>query len=604
MILVSRLRYVASAVFAVTFAVAANHAQAGMTTAPDNWRPFAPDSVWNQQLRADRTISPDSAAGVDWLNRSIARDGTWINSSSCGVPIFWADEATATVPVTLAASAGGVPALRRAWAAVPIPDGAVPANCSDKNLAVLQRQPDGTVTQWEFWRAAQAADGTWSARWGGVTQDVQADRGIASELAWRDPSVESWLGSSAHYWNVTATSISTIAGAITLDDLRRGRIDHALAFATNSAAADRYVWPAQRTDGRSTEPDALPEGAHLRIDPSLDLSTISITPMVRMMAEAVQKYGMLVRDTTGSVNVFSVEQPRAGEANPIPALLGGKYPSQALAAFPWQALQVLDAPSCSGGGCELAPRAVVDVDTVSSTVGSEVSLDTSRSSLDQPRSSVVWDLDGDGIHETDAGSAVQKTFTPTSAGPLTVAVKMTTRDGEVVTGEKTIDIAPESEPVLPPVADAQLSMSPVSLTRRYFYSYSSAWSPTTAVTEAVDQPAVPNRYRKLYSSNSGGRTEMRFPDPERPAGAGAVVSAYVECGSTRCLHLRVLDAERSVLAEALPRFGAKGWVSVRVPGRLSGAQLSDLRLSVGVRNAARASGGVSLRAVRVTLPAE
>lgn len=104
-----------------------------------------------------------------------------------------------------------------------------------------------------------------------------------------------------------------------------------------------------------------------------------------MMAEAAQKYGMLVRDTTGSANVFAVEQPHAGEANPVSALLGGKYPSQALAAFPWQALQVLDAPSCTGGGCEIASRAVVDVDSMSPTVGREVSLDTSRSSLDQPR---------------------------------------------------------------------------------------------------------------------------------------------------------------------------------------------------------------------------
>lgn len=102
--------FVAAAVLAATGALGATQAQAAMTAATAGWRPFAPDSVWNQPLRPDVAPEHNSAAGVDWLRQSIGRDGAWINSSSCGVPIFWADPTTATVPVKLAVSAGSVPA--------------------------------------------------------------------------------------------------------------------------------------------------------------------------------------------------------------------------------------------------------------------------------------------------------------------------------------------------------------------------------------------------------------------------------------------------------------------------------------------------------------
>lgn len=107
-------------------------------------------------------------------------------------------------------------------------------------------------------------------------------------------------------------------------------------------------------------------------------------------------------------------------------------------------------------------------------------------------------------------------------------------------------------------------LTPSSVRARYFYSYSSAWSPVNALTEGTVAPAVPNRYRKLYSSNSSGTAELHFPDPKRSEGAGVVISAYLGGPATRCPRLRVLDSARTVLAEGVPEFGTSGWVSVRV----------------------------------------
>src|SRR5690606_10565555 len=109
---------------------------------PADFRPFAPDSIWNLPLRDDVPLHPHSARWSAAFATAIDTANVWINGTTCGMPSYWAPPGTPTVRVTLAASAYQDKGLLRAWSAVPIPDDARPANCSDRNLAVLQRQPD------------------------------------------------------------------------------------------------------------------------------------------------------------------------------------------------------------------------------------------------------------------------------------------------------------------------------------------------------------------------------------------------------------------------------------------------------------------------------
>jgi hypothetical protein len=397
-------------------------------------RPFAADSVWNLPLRADAPLNPRSSSYVGWLRQQVAAHGAWINTTSCGVPIFWAGATTRRVRVRLSSSSYQDPALIRAWSSVPMPSAAKPANCADKDLAVLQLQPDGTVNEWEFWRAAKAANGNWSARWGGAIRNVAADRGVASSL--------SWPGATRN-WNVTATSISLIAGVITEADARAGAIGHAVALALPDAAKGRLAWPAQRTDGGSTATYALPQGSRLRLDPTLDLSKIQMAPLVRMIAEAAQRYGVVVRDRTYSTTSFIAQEPQPGQSDPFKPLLGGKTAGVALKAFPWSRLQLLQTTTCAGSsGCTASEHVALNLGTARPKVGSPLTLDTSNSALDQPRSLVRWDLNGDGIYEAGGDRAVKHTFVPMVAGTRTIAVRITTRSGSVVIGRRTITVAP------------------------------------------------------------------------------------------------------------------------------------------------------------------
>jgi hypothetical protein len=149
-----------------------------------------------------------------------------------------------------------------------------------------------------------------------------------------------------------------IGGTILLEELARGRIDHALAMVIPETRANVFSWPAQNTDGLLDSPDAIPEGARFRLDPDLDISALNLPPLVRMMAEAAQRYGMVVRDKTGAGNTiaFKVEDTSLlGAADPFWAAgrprsdgyLQGLWPRQLMARFPWQHLQLLQMNLCS-----------------------------------------------------------------------------------------------------------------------------------------------------------------------------------------------------------------------------------------------------------------
>jgi hypothetical protein len=157
-------------------------------------------------------------------------------------------------------------------------------------------------------------------------------------------------------WGATATSMPLAAGMITKDDLERGRIDHAIAIGLPnlSAAASiidskRHAWPAQRSDGKSTLANAVPEGARFRLDPALDLSALTPSPFVRMLAEAAQRYGFVVQDGSGGTVLYG-EDPspyeRRGERNFYDTFIGPR-PTGFLNAFPWDRLQLVQMGVCT-----------------------------------------------------------------------------------------------------------------------------------------------------------------------------------------------------------------------------------------------------------------
>jgi len=131
-----------------------------------------------------------------------------------------------------------------------------------------------------------------------------------------------------------------VAGAMTIKQLQAGNIDHALALTIPNTRAGVYASPAQRTDGKIASSDAIPEGARLRLDPRLNLASLHLPPLVRLIAQAAQKYGIVVRDTSGVVS-FIGQDPLNRDFGVYRRLAQGAYPNKLLAKFPWSHLQVV-----------------------------------------------------------------------------------------------------------------------------------------------------------------------------------------------------------------------------------------------------------------------
>jgi hypothetical protein len=302
------------------------------TLAP--FRFFSPTSFWNEQLPPDAPLDPGSAVIVEALREEVAEEeevhkGPAINTTSWSVPVYTVGADQPTVKVTLG-PASTAPTLQAAWEAVPLPADAKPAAGTDKHLVVWQPAADRL---WEFWHLEQTVDG-WEAYWGGAIQDVSSDSGAYG--------TEAWPGAKPG-WGASASSLSIAGGLITLEDLEKGQINHALAMSVPNTRHGVYASPAQRADGASSEPSSLPEGAHLQLEPGLDLAALHLPHITLMMAEAAQRYGIVVRDTAANVAFYAQDPTPTGE-NPYTGLSGyyeGKTPSELLASFPWSRLQLL-----------------------------------------------------------------------------------------------------------------------------------------------------------------------------------------------------------------------------------------------------------------------
>ncbi len=302
---------------------------------PAPFRFFSHTSFWNEPVPAESALDPNSTALVGALDEEItseekAKGGAAnINTTAWSVPIYTVPAGEPTVTVTLR-NASQSPALQSAWDAVPLPADAEPAAGSDKHLVVWQPSSERL---WEFWGLAHETEG-WEASWGGAMQSVSSNSGAYGPEAW--PGAQ-------RGWGASASSLSIAGGLITLEDLQTGQINHALAMALPNVRERVYASPAERTDGSSTSPLSLPEGAHLRLDPNLDLAALHLPRLTLMIAEAAQRYGIFVRDRAGDVTFYG-QDPIPTGSEPYTGAHGyfeGKSPGQLLASFPWSHLQVL-----------------------------------------------------------------------------------------------------------------------------------------------------------------------------------------------------------------------------------------------------------------------
>jgi hypothetical protein len=307
----------------------------GVLPAPAATGLFAPDSVWNAPLPPDAPLDPANAVLVKTLRDTVAQNeaagwGPWIATAETS-PLYIVAANQPTVRVQLDPGSWKT-TLQQAFDAVPIPPNAVAAAGPDAHMTIWQPATDHL---WEFFQARKQADG-WHASFGGAMSNVSRSPGYYD--------AGSWPGLSGSYWGATATSLPVIAGTVMTDELKAGVIPHALAMNIPWAKPKTYSWPAQRTDGSSADPNAIPEGARFRLDPALNIDALNLPPMTRILAKAAQQYGMIVRDQTGHAISFFAENTAPSGLSPYTTsqgFFGGPDPTAVMQAFPWDHVQLV-----------------------------------------------------------------------------------------------------------------------------------------------------------------------------------------------------------------------------------------------------------------------
>jgi hypothetical protein len=264
----------------------------------DPARLFAATSPWN--VPASGSADPGSDTMIVSGRRgslidSLAGAGRTLDIAGTddypdyGIPVFEADASTPRVAVadTYGWWGGG-------FAAVPVPVAAMPARGTDHHLCIVDR---ASHTLWEFWEMTKAPGGGWTAG-AGVTFDLTGP-GYQSE--------PNRLGARAY-------GGSAAAGLIRYDEMRAGQIKHALAMAyawTRGTAYARGVGVDGKTQNIASHNDNvadadrntaanIPEGARLRLRPSVDLAArCGTNAACRTIGTALATYGAYMVDTAG-----------------------------------------------------------------------------------------------------------------------------------------------------------------------------------------------------------------------------------------------------------------------------------------------------------------
>jgi len=292
---------------------------------------FSPDSFWYRPIPADAPLHTNSAAFVqEFLRQKKAYYGTVsINTLEYASPVYVVGPDTPIVRVTewdCQNKKFKDPNLAKQWEAVPIPSYAEPADGTDAEMTIYQPSTD---TIWEFWQARKT-NGQWQACWGGQLRNASKSDGIFPNR-----------------YGTTATSLPFLGGQITVEELRRGEINHVMGIAlVDTEHWNIFSWPATRSDGWNPKkaPNRIPEGLRFRLDPSVEVDKLNLPRVGKIIAKAAQKYGFVVWDKAGAISLRA-ENPKSytlrGQPDPYPELFEGKPAWAILQNFPWDKLQFL-----------------------------------------------------------------------------------------------------------------------------------------------------------------------------------------------------------------------------------------------------------------------
>ena len=266
------------------------------------WRPFSPDSPWNQRIPAGAPGDRGSAAAIADL---ALRGPLHVNIKDWSIPVYFID-----ADQTPRHDVGDLrPGIYGAGFAIPrsipIPDGAVASppvgEDSDNHLCIVDK---ARHLEWGMWAARQDKTGRWFTGLGAVTD--LSGTGVAPPWFAARHELDSH--------RARASGFPLIAGLILVDEIKAGRIDHALVFAYDHCRTGLFIPPAstaQVAQLEAVDSRGIPMGGRIQLDPAWDVEHSGLSAAGKIIARALQEYGAYCGDYAGANVLYAENSPEA-----------------------------------------------------------------------------------------------------------------------------------------------------------------------------------------------------------------------------------------------------------------------------------------------------
>jgi hypothetical protein len=289
---------------------------------------YSSTSFWNKPIAAGPTIDPNSANMISSSILPYVGNTQFNNYNDWGMAYVVGSPTDKLYTVTCTQYCGNGASFQ-----VHIPAGTRASTGSDGHLVVV----NGT-TEYDMWVATyNSSNDTWSVGGWGST-DIY--NGWGAECTWGNL----WCTSNV------AAGFAGMGGVIRPEEIQQGRIDHALSLVLPHPRSQFIVCPASGSDGGSTDPNAIPEGAHLQLDPTFNVDAQPWSSWQKTVAKAAQQYGMYVSDQNGGSTLTLYGQTDQNGGVQWQTLGLSNTTANSFSNFPWQSVRILKMQQNLGGG--------------------------------------------------------------------------------------------------------------------------------------------------------------------------------------------------------------------------------------------------------------
>jgi hypothetical protein len=276
-------------------------------------RLYSPTSFWNTPIPPNPVIDRDSAAIISLSIARFSSSANLVNSATYGFPIAYAD------PASMKHEIGCTQYDCETAVSFRIPSYARAKSGSDGHLIVID---PSTQQELDMFRAKCC----WTA----------SSRYLTAANGWGA------ICPLGHHCNgAVAAGFAAAGGLIRPEEIAQGHIDHALVMATPYTRFQYVACPATHSDGEYSY-TAIPLGARIQLDPTLNVDAQRWSPWQKVIAKALQVYGAYIADTSGSLAVRAEGSQNRG----YDAWAKVGVVSADLSSIPWSRFRLLKLTQC------------------------------------------------------------------------------------------------------------------------------------------------------------------------------------------------------------------------------------------------------------------